>query len=77
MTEDQIISLYRSTKCPAGSRPEMDLDSDEVGCFTEDGTRVPAIEQASAASTSIGVLGWSTLAAGAMGIAALWFTWRG
>jgi hypothetical protein len=76
MTEEQLVSLYRSTKCPPGARPEIDLDTDDVGCFTEDGTRVPPLAPP-ASSAGIGVLGWSTLAAGAMGLVALWSTWRG
>jgi hypothetical protein len=77
MTDEEILNLYRETKCPEGSRAEIDLDTNEVGCFTPAGERVAPLTQPEPAKAGMGVLGWSAVAGGLLIGAALVLGWRG
>lgn len=77
MTDEEILRLYRETMCPEGSRAEIDLDTNEVGCFTPAGERVAPLSQPEPEKAGIGVLGWSVVAGSVMLGAALVLSWRG
>ena len=62
---DPLLERYRSIRCPPGSRAEMDLDQDSVGCFTPEGEQVAELARA-----GLGVVGTAAVIAGALALAA-------
>ena len=70
---DPLLDAYRELRCPEGSRPEMMIDEDRVGCFTRDGAEVEPL----AAESGIGVVGWSAIISGFVAVAAELYRRRG
>lgn len=62
---DPLLDQYRALDCPQGSRAEMDIDENRVGCFTRDGAEVTPLRPA-----ALGVVGWAAIIAGTMALAA-------
>lgn len=72
MTDAELMASYIALECPAGSRAEIDLDADEVGCFTESGDRVPPLSAPVVATEAgLGVIGYSAIISAGLLIAAV------
>lgn len=69
---DPLLEAYRNLRCPTGSRAELDLDAERVGCFTLGGEEVAPLT----ARARLGVVGWAAIIAGVAALAAEALRWR-
>lgn len=70
---DPVIERFRAIRCPAGSRPEIALETGEIGCFTPEGKAVPALAPEPA---GLGVVGWAAVGSAVVALAAVALYWR-
>jgi len=70
-TQDELLAEYRALRCPEGARPEISLDDNEVGCWTQAGERVQPLPPASLSPAGLGLIGWSAVISAGLVLVAL------
>jgi hypothetical protein len=60
---DPVVEQLRQLQCPAGSTPQIDLDTNTAGCFKPDGTQVESLSSQAVPAGSSGhkIIAWSVL----------------